>query len=148
MNKEELEKISKCKSIEEVLILAKTNNKNITREEAKKAFDMTHANGELTDEEVSNVSGGAGAACNRNAYEDVAFDSEKDVQFIFNIKQNIQYYYDKSLNDTSTAYVIARRAEFDSTTLKWYDVYDVKFLGPFKTKVYTHNNMRRSNFEK
>jgi len=131
MNKKVLEKVSKCKTVDEVLELAKTNGKNITKEQAKKAFDMTHSSGELYDEEVSNVSGGVGPACQRNAYEYVEFNSQEEVQFIFEIRQKVEYYADffnVGSNDTHTAIVFRRRAAKNKDTLKWYDVYDIVYV--------------------
>jgi len=145
MNKEQLNKISNCKSVDEVLELAKSNGKAITKEEAKKAFDLTHSNGELSDEEVSNVSGGVGPACQRNAYEDVDFDSEASVQFIFDIGQRVELYLDTT-NDTTNVPIVGRRKMQNKETLKWYDVYDVQVL--YYKKKYTKKNYRRSKFEK
>jgi len=146
MNKEVLEKVSKCKTVEEVLELAKSNGKNISKDQAKKAFDMAHANGELTDEEVSNVSGGN--SCNtRNAYEDVYFDSKEDVKHIFRHFQRVQYYWDPKTNNTYTAVIHDLRKQFDSKIGKWYDTYGIRYKNTWNGKCEVLN-ARRSEFEK
>ena len=61
ISKELLEKAKQAKTAEELLELAKTENINFTAEEAAKAFDGLNKNGELSDEELDNVSGGCGS---------------------------------------------------------------------------------------
>ena len=60
ISKELIETAKTAKSAEELLELAKTENINFTAEEAAKAFDGLNKNGELSDEELDNVSGGCG----------------------------------------------------------------------------------------
>jgi len=144
MNKEVLEKVSKCKTVDEVLELAKSNGKTITKEQAKKAFDMTHSNGELSDEEVSNVSGGR-AGCARNAYEVVYFDSKKDVKFLFKIGDKVEFYGIPYTNETFTAEIKKRNAVYDLLTDKWYDSYYVYYTSNGKTHCADGN---RDSFEK
>ncbi|MGN1136926.1 MAG: hypothetical protein ACI4SF_11975 [Oscillospiraceae bacterium] len=57
MKKELLEKAKQAKTAEELLALAKAENIELT-EEAAKAFAKLNKNGELSDEELDNVSGG------------------------------------------------------------------------------------------
>ena len=57
---EQLTKAKAAKSAEELLALAKENGIEMTEEEAKKYFAELHKEGELADEELSNVSGGCG----------------------------------------------------------------------------------------
>ena len=61
MNKELLEKAKTAKSAEELLALAKENEVEMTEESAKAYFELMQAQtktGELSDEELDNVSGG------------------------------------------------------------------------------------------
>ena len=55
-----LTKAKAAKSVEELLALAKENNIELTEEEAEKYFTEWHKEGELSDEELDNVSGGCG----------------------------------------------------------------------------------------
>ena len=58
---EMIEKAKTAKSAEELLELAKAENINFTAEEAAKAFAELNKTGELSDEELDNVSGGCGS---------------------------------------------------------------------------------------
>ena len=58
ISKELLEKAKTAKSAEELLELAKAENIELTEEQAKEYFATIHASGELSDEELDNVSGG------------------------------------------------------------------------------------------
>lgn len=61
MSKELLEKAKAVNSAEELLALAKENNVELTEESSKAYFELVQAqskNGELSDEELDNVSGG------------------------------------------------------------------------------------------
>ena len=53
-----MEKAKGAKSAEELLALAKENDIGMTEEEAEETFAMLEKSGELSDEELSNVSGG------------------------------------------------------------------------------------------
>ena len=57
---EMLEKAKTAKSAEELLAMAKIENIEISAEEAAKAFAELNKTGELSDEELDNVSGGCG----------------------------------------------------------------------------------------
>lgn len=60
LNDELLAKARAAKSPEELLALAKENNAELTEEEAKTYFDQLHPRtGELSDDELDNVAGGA-----------------------------------------------------------------------------------------
>ena len=61
ISKELIETAKTAKSAEELLELAKTENINFTAEEAAKAFAELNKSGELSDEELDNVSGGCGS---------------------------------------------------------------------------------------
>ena len=60
ISKELLEKAKTAKTAEELLEMAKVENIEISAEEAAKAFAELNKTGELSDEELDNVSGGCG----------------------------------------------------------------------------------------
>ena len=60
VSKELIEKAKTAKSAEELLAMAKAENIELTEEEAAKAFAELNKSGELSDEELNNVSGGCG----------------------------------------------------------------------------------------
>ena len=60
ITKELLEKAKTAKTAEELLAMAKAENIELTEEQAKEYFATIHASGELSDEELDNVSGGCG----------------------------------------------------------------------------------------
>ena len=62
---EQIAKAKAAKTAEELLALAKENGMELSEEEAKNLFAKLHAEGELADEELSNVSGGG---CQSNVY--------------------------------------------------------------------------------
>ena len=67
LNKELLSKAKEAKTPEELLALAKENGIEMTAEEAQKIFAQLHSqSGELADDELDNVSGGA---CGTTYYE-------------------------------------------------------------------------------
>ena len=63
--KELLEKAKSAESAEALLALAKENNYEMTAEEAEAYFAQMHKSGELSDEELENVSGGG---CRKNGH--------------------------------------------------------------------------------
>ena len=60
LSKELLEKAQTAKSPEELIQMAKTENIDLSAEEAAKAFAELHKTGEIADEELDNVAGGCG----------------------------------------------------------------------------------------
>ena len=56
-----IEKAKQAKRVEELQELAKAENIELSAEEAIKAFAELHKTGELSDEELDNVSGGCGS---------------------------------------------------------------------------------------
>ena len=58
MTKELLEKAKTAKTVEELIEMAKAENIELSAEQAAKAFAELHKAGELSDEELDNVSGG------------------------------------------------------------------------------------------
>ena len=57
---EQITKAKAAKSAEELFALAKENGMEMTDDEAKKYFADLHKEGELSDDELDNVSGGCG----------------------------------------------------------------------------------------
>ena len=57
---EQFAKAKAAKNAEELIALAKENGIEMTEEEAKNLFAKLHAEGELADDELANVSGGCG----------------------------------------------------------------------------------------
>lgn len=55
-----IEKAKSAKTAEELLELAKSENIELSAEEAEKAFAELHKSGELSDDELDNVAGGCG----------------------------------------------------------------------------------------
>ena len=60
ISKELLEKAKTAKTAEELLAMAKAENIELSAEQAAKAFAELNKTGELSDEELDNVSGGCG----------------------------------------------------------------------------------------
>ena len=56
--KELLEKAKEAKSAEELMLLAKENGMELTKEETEAYFAQMNKSGELSDEELDNVAGG------------------------------------------------------------------------------------------
>lgn len=58
-SKELIEKVKTCTSVEDILLLAKENNIDLSVEQAEQYFAyLNPGDGELSDDEISNVSGG------------------------------------------------------------------------------------------
>ena len=60
ISKELIEKAIQAKTAEELLEMAKAQHIELTEEQAAKAFEELNKNGELSDEELDNVTGGCG----------------------------------------------------------------------------------------
>ena len=59
MANEIMEKLKAAKSAEELLEIAKANGKGLTAKQAKTLFDGLRGGGELSDEDLDKVAGGA-----------------------------------------------------------------------------------------
>ena len=81
VSKELLEKAKAATSAEELLELAKAENIEISAEEAAKAFAELNRTGELSDEELDNVSGG----CGKSPRDGNRFGSEAEVTYKYSI---------------------------------------------------------------
>lgn len=62
MRKELIEKAKKAENKEELKKLAKEEKITLTDEQAEKVFEELHVNGELSDDELDNVTGGCGGS--------------------------------------------------------------------------------------
>ena len=60
ISKELFEKAKQAKTAEELLAMAKAENIELSAEQAAKAFAELNKTGEVSDEELDNVSGGCG----------------------------------------------------------------------------------------
>ncbi|MCD8347878.1 MAG: hypothetical protein LUD16_08040 [Lachnospiraceae bacterium] len=59
LSAELMQKMAECRTAEELIALAKANNMEITAEQAEAAIQkLSPVNGELSDDELDNVSGG------------------------------------------------------------------------------------------
>lgn len=86
--KELIEKAKQAKSAEELLELAKSESVELTAEEAKKVFADLHKTGELSDEELDNVSGGCGPV---NRSPSGRADTADKVVHLYQVGQVIEY---------------------------------------------------------
>lgn len=59
MTEELMKKAKETKSVEELICLAKDNGIELTEKEAKEHFSSLHKSGEIEDDELDSVSGGA-----------------------------------------------------------------------------------------
>ena len=81
ITKELLEKAKTAKTAEELLAMAKAENIELTEEQAAKAFAELNKSGELSDEELDNVSGG----CGKSPRDGNRFGSEAEVTYKYSI---------------------------------------------------------------
>lgn len=120
--KELLEKARSAKTAEELLELSKAEGVELTAEEAEKAFADLHKSGELSDEELDNVTGGCSGRFTPSP--DGKVGSENKVVFLYEIGQEVEIYtdYDSSSTRTKRCIVIDRKVESDWSM--WKDVFD------------------------
>ena len=82
ISKELLEKAKTAKTAEELLAMEKAENIEMTAEEAAKYFAELHKTGELSDEELDNVSGG----CDEIKYDELQMCiCPSNIEFAFEI---------------------------------------------------------------
>lgn len=71
-NEELLEKAKQAKSAEEILVLAKENGMEVTREQAAAYYaQLNPVSGELSDDELDNVAGGGCGGSNTDYLDDL-----------------------------------------------------------------------------
>ena len=120
ISKELLEKAKQAKTAEELLELAKTENINFTAEEAAKAFAELNKSGELSDEELDNVTGGCGGRTPKFSVNDRVSHKGSDGKEVYGTVVRIsqeKYYY---------VYYVVDDGE---TTEKEYDVNELTLIG-------------------
>ncbi len=68
LSNEMLQKAKECKTVEELLNLAKENDYDLTEQQATEKFNEWNKTGELADEELENVAGGDGCSSEEDLY--------------------------------------------------------------------------------
>lgn len=84
-SKELLEKAKTAETAEELLAMAKAENIELTAEDAAKAFADLHKQGELSDEELDNVSGGCA-----DPSPDGGADNELGVEYMYDVGKRVE----------------------------------------------------------
>ena len=124
ISKELVEKAKTAKTAEELLAMAKAEHIELTEEQAAKAFDGLNKNGELSDEELDNVSGGCG--------DEIQWDKNQmdphgnDVKFAFEIGTRVVrygYFYYKGT-------IIDRKADESPDSYNWCGYYLIRYDDP------------------
>ena len=120
ISKELLEKAKTAKTAEELLAMAKTENIELTEEEATKAFAELNKNGELSDEELDNVAGGCEGRTPKFSVNDRVSHKGSDGKEVYGTVVRIsqeKYYY---------VYYVVDDGE---TTEKAYDASELTLVG-------------------
>ena len=120
VSKELLEKAKAAKSAEELLALAKNEGIELTAEQAAKAFAELNKTGELSDEELDNVSGGCKGRTPKFSVNDRVSHKGSDGKEVYGTVVRIgqeKYYY---------VYYVVDDGE---TTEKEYDVNELTPFG-------------------
>ena len=140
LTKELLEKAKGAASAEELLKLAEAENIKMTAEEAGKAFADLHKAGEVSDDELDNVAGGAcdDPTCSNDTGtpEGVAKSAEA-VVYLFAIGQRVIYY--DPYGHAMDAIVIKRHVT--GCNEYYYPVYNVTDLDGNNERVAHQNNL-------
>lgn len=123
LNKELLEKAKAAKSAEELAEMAKAEGVEMTAEEAEKAFADLHKTGELSDEELDNVSGGCSDG---NPSDAGAADSREAVVFLYEVGQQVEMIIGKC-GQTKTVTILDRFIYESPDSGKFYPEYKVKY---------------------
>lgn len=103
VSKKLLEKAQTAKSAEELLEMAKAENIELTAEEAVRAFEELHKTGEISDEELDNVSGGG---CGDNSPKGEV-DSPSKIVYLYSVGQIVEVYNGDISTTTSTYRIIS-----------------------------------------
>ena len=120
ISKELIEKAKTAKSAEELLEMAKAEKIELTEEEATKAFAELNKTGELSDEELDNVSGGCKGRTPKFSVNDRVSHKGSDGKEVYGTVVRIgqeKYYY---------VYYVVDDGE---TTEKEYDVNELTLIG-------------------
>lgn len=122
-NKEMMEKAKSAKSAEELKELAKAEGVEMTAEEAEKAFADLHKTGELSDDELDNVSGGCSDG---NPSDSGAADSREAVVFLYEVGQQVEMIIGKC-GHTKTVKILDRLIYESPDNGKFYPEYKVEY---------------------
>lgn len=120
ISKELLEKAKQAKTAEELLAMAKAENIELTEEKAAKAYAELHKAGELSDEELDNVTGGCGGRTPKFSVNDRVSHKGSDGKEVYGTVVRIsqeKYYY---------VYYVVDDGE---TTEKAYDASELTLVG-------------------
>ena len=120
ISKELLEKAKQAKTAEELLALAKNEGIELTAEQAAKAFAELNKTGELSDEELDNVSGGCKGRTPKFSVNDRVSHKGSDGKEVYGTVVRIgqeKYYY---------VYYVVDDGE---TTEKEYDASELTLVG-------------------
>ena len=116
ISKELLEKAKTAKSAEELLAMAKAENIELTEEQAAKAFAEINKAGELSDEELDNVTGGCGGRTPKFSVNDRVSHKGSDGKEVYGtvvrISQEKYYYVYYVVDDGETT-----EKEYDASAL-------------------------------
>ncbi len=123
ISKELLEKAKAAKSAEELAETAKAENVELTKEEAEKVFADLHKTGELSDEELDNVSGGCSDG---NPSDSGAADSREAVVFLYEVGQQVEMIIGK-VGQTTTVKILGRDIYESPDSGKFYPRYKVEY---------------------
>lgn len=152
ISNELLAKAEACKTVEELVALARENNYELSPEEAELFFqefgEGEFVEGELADEELDNVAGGQdGCSKPKRAYDRVYFQNRHDVQFFFNIDELVEAYPVGMKNHTASCYV--RSMGIAQNNNGYYDVYYLEKRSgsrtPFKDGNYPRDSIENPN---
>ena len=91
LTKELIKKAKAAKTAEELRELAKAEGAELTAEQAEKAFAELNKSGELSDEELDNVTGG-GCGGRFTPSPDGTVGSEREVVFLYQVGQEVEIY--------------------------------------------------------
>lgn len=107
ISKELLEKAKTAKSAEELLAMTNAENIELTEEQAAKAFAEINKAGELSDEELDNVTGGCGGRTPKFSVNDRVSHKGSDGKEVYGtvvrISQEKYYYVYYVVDDGETA---------------------------------------------
>ena len=117
---EMIEKAKTAKTAEELLQMAKAEKIELTEEEAAKAFAELHKMGELSDEELDNVSGG----CSSYSPSGKA-RSRDEVVFLYETGQTVEI-YNTPFGTTKTARITCKFVRYSNSW--YYPYYGVEYL--------------------
>ena len=120
VSKELLEKAKTAKTAEDLLDMARKENIDMTEKEAAKAFADLHKSGEMSDDELDNVSGG-GCGGDDNSSPDGRAKSESAVVFMYTVGQTVNV-IGWSINEGTIKETIAKKVKGS-----YYPYYKVEY---------------------